>query len=403
MDFTYLGYTEDRKLVRGTITASTEEVASQILSHSGCRVLSLKPATSFVPSWEKLFPFLYRVKPEAIIMFSRQLALLLESGIDIVNALELLKAQVSNNNLKRVLGEVISDIRSGDRLSVALGKHPESFNPMYCRSLGVGEQTGSLETLLRQMADYLEKEMKAAQGAKNTLKYPVVVGIVAFLVIAVIVTFVLPEFTKLYSQLDVELPLITTLLLTFVDWFAEYGPYLIGATLLFAGLVFLYSKTPEGRLTWDRLALKLPLLGRVSLLTELSHCCRSMALLFRAGLPLPEVMSLVIDSSDNREVSKVLTDVQRDMIKGEGLSKPMAKSPLFLPLMVQMVAVGEETGNLDTTLLAVAQYFETEAEDKMRSLIGLIQPTLTLTIGIVVAFIALSLISAMYSVFGQVT
>ncbi|UCD53823.1 MAG: type II secretion system F family protein, partial [Dehalococcoidia bacterium] len=140
---------------------------------------------------------------------------------------------------------------------------------------------------------------------------------------------------------------------------------------------------------------------RVRHLGELAHCCRSMALLFRAGLPLPEVMSLVIDSSENRVVKQVFTEVRQDMIKGEGLSRPMAKNQLFLPLMVQMVAVGEETGNLDVTLLAVAQNFETEAEDKMRAFIALIQPAITGIVGFIVAFIALSLISAMYSVYGQ--
>jgi len=402
MDFNYLGYTEDRKIVKGTITASSEETASQILAHSGCRVLSLKPATSVTLSWQKMFPFLYRIKPEAVIMFSRQLALLLESGTDIVTAMELLRTQASSRNLKRVLGEVISNLRSGDRLSAALDKHPESFPPIYCRSLSVGEQTGGLEMVLRQMAEYMEKEITTTKGIKNALKYPVIVSIVAVIVIGVIVIFVLPAFIDLYRSLGAELPLVTKMLLFVVDGLTDYGLYLLGAVLVAAGLIFVYIKSPEGKLQWDRLALKLPLLGRVSLLNELAHCCRSMALLFRAGLPLPEVMSLVIDGSDNRVVKNVLTDVRQDMIKGEGLSRPMAKSQLFLPLMVQMVGVGEETGNLDVTLLAVAQNFETEAEDKMRSLIGLIQPAITLIISVVVAFVALSLISAMYSIYGQV-
>ena len=402
MDFTYLGYTEDKKTVKGTISASSESAASQLLAHSGYRVLNLKPVTVFMPRWDKVFPFLYRVKLDVVILFSRQLALLLESGTDIVSALELLRVQASSPTLKRVLAEVISDLRGGDRLSVALSKHPQSFSPIYCRSLGVGEQTGNLETVLRQMADYMERDITAVKDVKNALKYPVIVSIVAFVVVGIIVTFVMPAFIDLYSLFDVELPLMTRLLLAIVDWFAEYGLYLIGGVLLAVGLVFIYTKTPEGKLLWDKLILRLPLLGRISHLNELAHCCRSMALLFRAGLPLPEVLSLVIDSSDNRVVKNILADVRRDMIRGEGLSRPMAKNRLFLPLMVQMVGVGEETGNLDATLLSVAQTFETETADKMRSLVGLIQPTLTLVIGGVVAFIVLSLVSAMYSVYGQV-
>jgi len=401
MDFSYVGYTEDRKLVEGTISASSEEIAAQILAHSGCRVLNLKPVVSFMPNWGKVFPSFYRVGPEVVIMFSRQLALLLESGTDIVTSLELLQLQTSDRNLKRVLGEVVSDLRRGDRFSEALSKHPQSFPSIYPRALSVGERTGGLETVLKQMADYMEKGIKAAKNIKSALRYPIIIIVAAVVVVGLMVAFVLPAFTSLYTSLGVELPPVTKFLMSMVDWITEYKLYVIGAALSIVGGLFLYIKTPGGKLQWDRLALRLPLLGRVRRLDELAHCCRSMALLFRAGLPLPEVMSLVIESSDNSVVKQVLTGVRQDMIKGEGLSRPMAKSPLFFPLMVQMVAVGEETGNLDVTLLAVAQNFETEAEDKMRTFIGLIQPIVTGIVGLIVAFIALSLVSAMYSIYGQ--
>ena len=364
-------------------------------------MIALKPVVPFF-DLGKLSARLFPVKQGEIILFSRQLALLLESGIDIVTSLELLQEQTSNRSLKRVLGEAVSDLRSGDPLSVALGKHPESFPPIYCRSLSVGEQTGSLEMVLRQMADHMEKEAVARKDIKNALKYPVIVSIVAVIVLAIIVTFVLPAFTSLYGLFEVELPLMTRLLLSTVTWLTNYGLHVIGAVVIIAGFVFVYIKTPEGRLGWDRLVLRLPLLGRIAHLSELAHCCRGMSLLFGAGLPLPEAMSLVIESSDNKVVKNVLASVRQDMVRGEGLSRPMAKSGLFLPLMVQMVRVGEETGNLDVTLLTVAQNFETEAEDRMRTLVGLIQPAITLIIGAVVALIALSLISAMYSLYGQV-
>jgi len=401
MDFNYICYTEDKKVVKGTISASDEKIAEQILARSGSRVLNLKPVVSFMPNWGKIFPSFYRVGPEVVIMFSRQLALLLESGTDIVTSLELLQSQTSDRNLKRVLGEVVSDLRRGDRFSEALSKHPQSFPSIYPRALSVGERTGGLETVLKQMADYMEKRIKAAKNIKSALRYPIIIIVAAIVVVGVIVAFVLPAFTSLYASLGVELPPVTKFLMSMVDWIIEYNLYVIGAVISILGGLFLYIKTPGGKFQWDRLALRLPLLGRVRRLDELAHCCRSMALLFRAGLPLPEVMSLVIESSDNSVVKQVFTDVRQDMIKGEGLSRPMAKSPLFFPLMVQMVAVGEETGNLDVTLLAVAQNFETEAEDKMRTFIGLIQPIVTGIVGLIVAFIALSLVSAMYSIYGQ--
>ena len=402
MNFNYVGYTEARKIVKGVTSAPTQERAVEALVNRGYRVISLQPVTSFIPNWKELFPSFFRIKTEVVIMFSRQMALLLESGIGIIQCLELLGEQSAGRNLKRVLGEVISDLRSGNQLSAALSKHPESFSPIYCRSLRVGEQTGNLETVLRQMADYMEKEVAASKDVKDALKYPVIVGIVAVIVIGLLITFVLPSFTSLYSILDVELPLATRLLMSSISWLTDNGLYLLVGILVITLLISVYVRTPEGRLNFDNLTLKLPLIGRIKHLDELAHSCRSMALLFKSGLPLPEVMTLVVESSKNRVVKKVLAEAQQDMLKGEGLSKPMAKSKLFLPLMVQMVKVGEETGNLDVTLTAVAQHFETEAQDKMRSLIGLIQPATTLAIGIVVAAIALSLISAMYSMYGQV-
>jgi type IV pilus assembly protein PilC len=344
---------------------------------------------------------LSRVKPAEIILFYRNLALLLESGVNIVTSLELLREQAVNRNLKRVLGEVISDLRGGNQLSVALGKHPEVFSPIYCQLLGVGEQSGGLETVLRQIADYMEKEAATTKDIKNALMYPIITFVVTIVVVGILVTFVLPSFGNLYSSLGVDLPLPVQVLITLAEKIQSYGIYLLPGVFILLGLAFIYVKTPQGRYRWDKLLIDLPVVGRINHLTELARCCRSISLLFRAGMPLTEVMSRVIRSTNNKAIAKALIDVQQDMVKGEGLSRPMAKNTLFLPMMVQMVRVGEETGNLDTTLLAVARSYEAEAEGRIRSLIALIQPTMTLIIGLIIGLIALSLTSAMYSLYGQ--
>lgn len=403
MVYQYVGYTEDRKVVKGTISASTEKTAGQLLVHKGYRIVSLKPVTTFSPNWEQMFPSFFQVKTEAIIIFSRQLALLLESGIDIVTSLELLQSQSSNSILKRVLGEIVSDLRGGNRLSAALDKHRKIFPSIFRRSLSVGEQTGSLEVVLRQVADYMEREHITQKKVKDALRYPVIVSVVAVIVVGIIVTFVLPAFMDLYSTLGAELPLPTRILIATTDGLRDYGLYLMIAAAIAIGLTLAYVKTPAGRYAWDRLLLRLPLVGRIIHLNELSRCCRSMSLLFRAGLPLPEIMSIVVQASNNKVMVEALTEVQQEMLKGEGLSRPMSKNRLFLPMMVQMVGVGEETGNLDVTLLSVAQNFETESEDKAHSFVEFIQPAITLVIGLVVGFIAISLFSAMYSVYGQIS
>lgn len=327
--------------------------------------------------------------------------MLLESGIDIITSLELLRGQISNRTLTKVLGEVIAEVRGGSQLSAAMEKYPKVFSTICRRSLRVGEQTGGLEVILRQVADYIEKELVATKGIKGALTYPIIAAIATVVVIGVLVGFVLPAFGDLYSSLGAELPALTRMLIGISSNFQEYGIYLLLGLLILSVVAVIYIKTPSGKDKWAKLSLIFPLVGRVNHLKELARCCRSISLLFQAGLPLTEIMPLVIDGINNRIIVRALADVQQDMLKGEGLSRPMSRNPLFLPLMVQMVKVGEETGNLDTTIMAVAQSYETEAQDKMDSLIRLIQPTMTLLIGLIIGVIALSMVSAMYSIYGQ--
>ncbi|GAI15213.1 unnamed protein product [marine sediment metagenome] len=237
---------------------------------------------------------------------------------------------------------------------------------------------------------------------KNALIYPIIVLIVAILVIAVMVTFVLPAFSDLYSTFGVELPATTRALLAITDWTQHYGLWLLAAMIIAVVAGFAYTRTPAGKYQWGKLSLTLPQVGRINLLNELSKCCRNIALLYGSGLPLPEIMTLLIQGTNNKVMAKALTEVQQSMIAGAGLSGPMAKNKVFLPLMVQMTAVGEETGNLDNTLDTVAESYETEADDRTKTMVALITPAMTLFIGLVVGFIALAMVSAMYSIYGQV-
>jgi type IV pilus assembly protein PilC len=400
MDFAYIAYTEDKKLVRGKLSASSEAMANQLLSYGGYRVVSLKEVVRFFDK-EKFLSRFTRIKLAEIVMFSRQLALLLESGTDIVTSLDLLQEQMTNETLKKTIGYVASDIRAGSSLSVALSRHPRAFSPMYYRAIAAGEQGGNLEVVLRQMADHIEKGVKTEKQIRGALTYPFIVVIVAVIVVIILATFVLPAFTKMYAEFGVELPLTTRILIAISDWFSQYGIYLILGILAAVVAVILYMRTPGGKHWWDKTVLGLPVIGRIVHLGELSRCCRTISLLIRIGLPLPEVMAMVINNSNNKVVADNMTGVQQDLIRGEGLSRPMAKRELFLPLMTQMVKVGEETGNLDNTLDTVADSFEMDSADKTAAAIALIQPVMTIIIGLVVGFVVLAMVSAMYSIYGS--
>ena len=400
MEFQYIAYTSDRKLVKGRLSATDEGAATSLLNYGGYQLVSLKTITPFFNMGSVAGRF-SRIKPREIIMVSRQLALLLESGTDIVTALELLQGQSTNRGLKAIIGQVASDIRGGTSLSTALSKHPRAFPEIYHRTIAAGEQGGNLEVVLRQMADYLERNVLTEKKIKNALAYPVMLGVVAFVVVAILVAFVMPTFIDLYGAFGVELPTPTRILLDSSAWLLQYGLFIILVVVAAIIVGYLYIRTPAGRYQLDKLMLSLPVVGRINVLSELGRCCRTMSLLFKVGLPLPEIMSLVIHGSNNKAMVEALTEVQQELIRGQGLSKPMSKNKLFLPLMVQMVGVGEETGNLDNTLTTVAQSYEVEADDRTSSAVGLIQPAMIIAISVVIGFVAVSLMSAMYSIYGQ--
>jgi type IV pilus assembly protein PilC len=401
MDFAYTAYTENKELVKGKVSATSEEAASELLGYGGFRVVSLK-ATLPLLNREKLLARFSRIKPHEIAMFSRQLALLLESGTDIVSSLDLLQGQIDNPTLGRIVTEVASDIRGGSSLSAAMSKHPQAFSQIFHRAISAGEQGGNLEVVLRQMADYIEKGVVTQKQIKSALTYPVIVFIAAIVVVAILVTKVFPTFANLYSQFGAKLPLPTRMLIGITHWTNHYGLYLMLVVLVAVVAIYVYIRTPAGKYRWDAMMLRVPVIGRIVHLSELSRCCRTMSMLVKIGLPLPEVMAMTIHSSNNKFVVENLTGVQQELIRGEGLSQPMAKRKLFLPLMTQMVKVGEETGNLENTLSTVAENFEVESGDKTKTAVGLIQPIVTIFIGLVIGFVVVAMFSALYSMYGQI-
>jgi len=400
MDYEYVAATEDNRAVKGKLSAASEKSAADLLSYAGYRVLSLKEVVPFVQPG-KLTSGLFPIKPIEIVMFSRQLALLLESGTDVITSLGLLQSQVTNRSLKKIIAEVVSDVRNGSPLSEAISKHPRAFSALYHRLISVGERTGSLEIVLRRAADYIERSAITRKSVKNAMIYPVILVVATMAVIGLMVGFVLPAFADFYASFGAELPAPTRALLAFTDWSQRYGLWVLSGMAAAVVVGFIYARTPAGKYQWSKLMLSLPRIGRINLLNELSRCCRSMSLLYRSGLPLPDIMTLVIQGSGNKAMSRALTGVQRSMVAGQGLSGPMGQNGLFLPLMVQMTAVGEETGNLDNTLDTVAESCEAESDDKTRAMIALITPAMTIIIGGIIGFIAVSLLAAMYSIYGQ--
>jgi type IV pilus assembly protein PilC len=398
MAYYFTAYTVDKRIVQGTIDATSEITAEEALYRAGYhRILSLRERQPR-PTLEKLMPTLFGVRTQDVIDFSRQLATLIESGVTILNALQLLQAQASRAALRKVIAGLVVELQSGSSLSQALSKYPQAFSYTYCQVIKASEQAGDLEVGLRQIASYMEKQAATRRRVGRALAYPILVLLMACGVFALLITVALPPLVGLFNSLGAELPWTTRLLIATADFLSTYKLYLLEGLLTLTILIFSLTRLPAVKLTIDRLMLKIPLIGTINIQRNMCHFCQTTAMLLRAGLRLPQIMNIVTQTVSNRVIRQALNEVRDKLVQGQGLSQTMAANDLFPRLAIEMVVVGEKTGNLESTLATVADFYEQSADHKINTLVSLIEPTLTILVGLVVAFIALSMITPLYSI-----
>lgn len=405
MIFRYVVYVpRTGKTLRGTLEASSESAAEKALWERDCVIITLEEtatrpqaAAGDQLSLYTLMPTFFGVGPRQVMVFARHLAALLSAGVSLLPALQVLREQ-AEGALRHVLDGVLRDIQSGVPLSDAIAKQGQAFPPFFARMVRVGERSGNLEVVLRQIALYLEKEHSVRSKIQRAMAYPVFIFALGTVVVALILTFALPALINLYTQFQAELPLATRLLMAIVSFLRANGPAVLVVALSFVALLILAAQTDEGRLAIDNALLRLPLLGAINVRGLLARYTRTLALLLRAGLPLVEIMELVEATVGNRVARRSFAAVRRTVIRGESFSAALAKEPLFPHLLAQMVRVGEETGNLETNLDAVADLYEEETDRAIAALTGILEPALTILMGLMVAFIALSTILPIYNI-----
>jgi type IV pilus assembly protein PilC len=407
MIYKYQAYRSDRQLadqqvIEGTIEASSEKLAEEALYQVGYKyVLDLQAGQPKL-NFQQLMPTLFGVKTADIIDFSRQLAAFLESGSSLHTSLDLLYDQATRPALKTVIGGIIRKLEQGASFSGAVRDFPGVFPDSYWQVIQSGEKTGDLNKGLIQIADYLENRAAIADKIRRALAYPVFVICLAIGVVVLLVTTVLPSILKMFASFQTALPPVTQLALTIIKFFTEFKFQILMVLLLaVAGLVIM-SRLRSGRLALDRFLLKSPILGTVILHHNLAIFCRTSAMLFQAGLPLPSIMDVAIQTTgSNQVIFQTLNRLKEKLLQGEGLAKPMAADSLFPRMMVRMVTVGEQTGTLDNALETLASYYEKGTSKKIQSLIGLIEPSLTIAIGIGIAFVMYSMIIPIFSIMGS--
>ena len=402
MAYQYRVYTLDKRIVQGTIAATSESMAEETLSRAGHhRILSLREVQPR-PSLEQLIPIFLGVNNQDVIDFSRQLATLIESGVPILTSLQLLEGQASKAALKKVIAGLVEELQGGSSLSQALTKYPQAFSSTYCQVIKASEQAGNLEVGLKQVAGYMEKRMMMKKKVIRAMAYPTLILLMAIGVVALLVTVVLPPLVGLFTSFGTELPWTTRLLITVAGFLINYKFYLLGGLFTLIILIVGYMRQPAGKLTMDRLMLKIPVISSINLQRNMCHFCQTTSMLLKAGLLLPQIMNIVIQTVGNRIIRQALRDVREKLVQGQGLSQPMAAIELFPRLLVEMVVVGEKTGNLESTLATLADFYEEKVNQRIDALISMIEPALTLGTGVVVGFIAISMITALYSIVGSI-
>ena len=397
--YAYLAYTEAGQRREGRIDAEGTSAAEQALWLEGLKIVELNPAPPR-KTMADYFPSLYQISRADIILFTRQLATFVGAGVPMSRALGTIAQETASPLFKRVILAVLDDLERGQNLSEALVKHPKVFPTLYVDLVRVAELTGNLEATLTELAGYLRRDLNTVRRVQAALIYPAVILVVATGVVIILVFFALPAFTRIFAEFRVELPLSTRILIGIVDFTRRWGLVIGAVVVAAAGGIVLALRTARGAYVKDQLSIRLPILGPIVLSAVLNRFARTLAMVLKAGVPLGQTFEAVIASTGNRVFQRGLTTVKEQMTSGEGFAGPLIRTHLFPPMLTQMVRVGEETGTLDTYLEQAAEFYEEELEYRIRAMTSLIEPVMTVAVGIMVGFIAVSLISAMYGLVG---
>jgi type IV pilus assembly protein PilC len=401
MAFRYVAIAPSGEQVRGAIDVASETQAERALWDANFRVVSIR-AERGLPALESLVPSLFAVKKRTLITFSRQLATLLESGVPVMRCLELLEDQAVSKPLQKAIRGISKSIRSGSTFADAVREYPQIFPPLYPRMVDLGERTGHIEEMLRQLATYMEREDAIAKRVKSALAYPSFMLVLAFAVIGILMTTALPALVEMFKEFDGELPIATRILIGTTNFTTAYRMQLLAlVAAVVLGGAWSFSQ-PAGKRFIDRVMLTVPVFRAITINANAARFSRTLAILLRAGLPLTEIMDMVVKTTDNSVLRRAVEGVSRQLMDGAGLSGPMTQAGCYPQMLVQMVAVGEETGTLDANLDITADFYTREVDQKVDALTGMMTPLLTLVIGVIVGFIALSLIMPMYQLIGHI-
>lgn len=394
--YRYVAYDSAGRRLTRAVQAQSDDQVKRMLWDQGLHIVDIR-ARLRLPTLEEVFPSFVRVRTNEVIIFTRQLATFVRVGIAIVEALTVLRDQAGSNLMKRALTEMIADLGTGASLSAAMARFPRIFPALYVDLIRSAEVSGNLDEVLKQLAAYMARDESAKRRVRSAMIYPAVVVGLAFVVICVLITFVLPAFAQLFGEFRASMPLPTRVLLT-VGTFCR--DHLILIFLFLTGLiaaVLTYASTRSGRETVQRVVLRLPMLGIIVRYAIIERYLRTLATQTRAGVPITNMLDTSITAVGNAEYRDGLASVRDDMLGGDGFATPLERTALFPRIVIQMIRVGEETGSLDANLEQAAEHYAEEVDYRLKRMIALIEPALVIGVGAMVGLIAVSVIAPMYA------
>ena len=386
--FQWSGKTARGTIETGEISAASKEEVITVLRKRNITVTVVTEK----PEKKVSFGFRHRVGDKDIVVFTRQFATMIDAGLPLVQALDILSTQVENKTLANTLVQVKTDVESGATYADALRKHPRVFTELYVNMVAAGEAGGILDTILNRLAAYIEKAMKLKKKVKGALVYPVVVTAIAALVIAVIMIFVVPTFAKMFSQLGGTLPLPTRIVMNLSHFIAGIGGLMVAAAII-AFVVFIVQvrRTEKGKFATDKILLKLPIFGVLLNKVAVAKFTRTLGTLVSSGVPILDGLEITAKTSGNKVIEYAIMEVRKGVVGGKTLAEPITKLKVFPPMVTHMIAVGESTGALDSMLSKIADFFDDEVDATVSNLTAMMEPILMVFLGGAVGFIVVAM------------
>jgi len=341
--------------------------------------------------------FRRKIKDIEIIVFSKQLMTLLKAGVPLLSCLEALTEQIENTEFKDIIQKIYVDIESGMSFSAALEKHEDIFSELYVNSVRAGEAGGALDRVLERLALLMEHDHETKARVKSAMRYPIIVVVSLALAFVTLMLLVVPKFITLFTKLGVDLPLPTRILIGTYHIISGYWYIVLAILVVLYFALVKYIKTDKGAYNWDKFLLALPLFGELNVKTAMSRFARMFETLNSSGLPILQTLEITSKTVGNRVVGKEIERVSYGVLQGKGLAGPLSDGNIFPPMVVRMLSIGEQSGSLDDMLVNVSQHYDMEIDYAVKNLTSLIEPILTVVMGIVVLFLALAIFMPMWS------